>query len=44
VPDDGAKGYGHSTSLDATGAEGAEPCATAASTRTHTHHSTTKPS
>jgi hypothetical protein len=40
VPDDAAKGFGRSVSLDAAGAEGDEPCATAA--LKHTHPSTTQ--
>ena len=35
MPDDAAKGFGRSASLDTAGAEGAKPCATAASHRTH---------
>jgi hypothetical protein len=31
MPDDAAKGFGRSASLDTAGAEGAKPCATAAS-------------
>ena len=40
MPDDAAKGFGRSVSLDAAGAEGDEPCATAA--LKHTHPSTTQ--
>jgi hypothetical protein len=40
VLDDAAKGFGRSVSLDAAGAEGAEPCATAA--LKHTRPSTTQ--
>ena len=32
MPDDAAKGFGRSASLDAAGAEGTKPCATATST------------
>ena len=40
MPDDTAKGFGRSASLDTAGAEGAKPCATAAShTNTSQHHS-----
>jgi hypothetical protein len=35
MPDDAAKGFGRSASLDTAGAEGAKSCATAASHRTH---------
>jgi len=41
VPDDAAKGFGISASLDAAEAEGAKPCATAASNTHTTHPSTT---
>jgi hypothetical protein len=40
VPDDAAKGFERSVSLDAAEAEGAEPCATAA--LKHTRPSTTQ--
>ena len=33
VPDDAAKGFGISASLDAAAAEGAKPCATAGSNK-----------
>jgi hypothetical protein len=35
MPDDAAKGFGRSASLDTAGAEGAKPCATAASQTKH---------
>ena len=38
MPDDPAKGFGTSASLDAAAAEGAKPCATAASNK-HTSRS-----
>jgi hypothetical protein len=35
MPDDAAKGFGRSASPDTAGAEGAKPCATAASQTKH---------
>ena len=40
MPDDAAKGFGRSASLDTAGAEGAKPCATAASHTNTSQHTT----